>query len=400
MTELSAPRKKSTPKNRGATPSDWKRWLVSAAAPLALCALRLGLDLWNDEVYTLAEFVAKPWTQIVTDYSAPNNHIFYSLVLRPVYLYSNSVFWLRLPSLVFAAGTLAMTFRLVRRWSGLAAAMFATALLGLTQMYLVHAMQIRGHGLSMFLAAWLGDLAFPGPRTPPWSRLVLVTTVGALLLYTLPTNFLVLVPLAVTAVAWQCLTASRQGISPESVQGECGNHRSGRDALEELHRRENGTVPFVRTTARAMRRRGIEAAAWSGACLLAAALYFPVRAQLLHAGREAVAFGFLGAGSLAGTVLRDAVHDWLPILPAAIAGLALWVRRVSRQRSSDTWAMPLVALGGVLGPFVLAGLTGIWGFERVFCPILPFLMAVLGCLLAECLRRWLNGCGLPGARER
>ena len=207
-----------------------------------------------------------------------------------------------------------------------------------------------------------------------------------LLLYTLPTNFLVLVPLAVTAVAWQCLTASRQGISPESVQGECGNHRSGRDALEELHRRENGTVPFVRTTARAMRCAGIEAAAWSGACLLAAALYFPVRAQLLHAGREAVAFGFLGAGSLAGTVLRDAVHDWLPILPAAIAGLALWVRRVSRQRSSDTWAMPLVALGGVLGPFVLAGLTGIWGFERVFCPILPFLMAVLGCLLAECLR--------------
>ena len=89
----------------------WQWFLLAAAAPIVLCAARLNLDLWHDEIYTLTKFVAGgPW-RIVTDYSAPNNHVLYSLALWPVHLVSTSNFALRLPSLGFAIGTLWMTFR-------------------------------------------------------------------------------------------------------------------------------------------------------------------------------------------------------------------------------------------------------------------------------------------------
>src|SRR5690349_742034 len=74
-----------------AVPS-WKWFLLSAALPLVFLASKRNLDLWDDEIYTVTKFVAKgPW-QIVTDYAAPNNHVFYSLVLWPFYLTGDSNF--------------------------------------------------------------------------------------------------------------------------------------------------------------------------------------------------------------------------------------------------------------------------------------------------------------------
>jgi hypothetical protein len=235
-------------------PSAWRAWLLAAAVPLAICAAKLNLDLWYDEVYTLVAFVSKPWSQIVTDYSAPNNHIFYSLILKPFYLLSDSEFFLRLPSLLFTAGTLAMLFRLTLRWSGLAAAMMATLALGLTQMFLVHTIQVRGYGLSMFLATWLADLALPSPGIARWPRPVVISLVGALFLYTIPSNLLLLLPLGLVGVAWRCLLVRRAGSGRESQLGEL---RKGR------------TLPA------ALR----EAAAWGGACVLGVLLYLPVRVR-------------------------------------------------------------------------------------------------------------------------
>jgi len=54
------------------SPGDGHWWLLAAAMPRVLCSLKLNLDLGYDEVYTVVGFVARPWREIATDYSAPN----------------------------------------------------------------------------------------------------------------------------------------------------------------------------------------------------------------------------------------------------------------------------------------------------------------------------------------
>jgi len=319
----------------------WQWWVLSAGIPLLLCASKLNLDLWNDEVYTLVFFVSKPWTQIATDYSAPNNHIFYSLLLRPFYLVSDSDFLLRLPSFLFTAGALAMVFRLARRWGGVAAGAAATLALGLTQMYLVHTMQVRGYGLSMFLAAWLGDLALPGPSALGRRRLPAVALIGGLFLYVMPTNVLFLLPLAVVAVAW---TAARE--------------RTWRAIL-------------------------VESAAWIGACLTAGLLYLPVADQVLAAGADRARANPVAAAALAGSVFSAAARDLVPILPLVAVGLGCWARQTIRKPSRRQAVLPLLTVAMLLGPFCVTALLGLGPFVRNYCPLLPFFAVAMGWLLAE-----------------
>ena len=90
-------------------------------APLALCVSKLSLDLWYDEAYTLAVYVSCGFRWIATSYADPNNHVFYSLILRPFHLLSDSNAVLRLPSLLFTAVTLLWVGHLAVRHVSLAA---------------------------------------------------------------------------------------------------------------------------------------------------------------------------------------------------------------------------------------------------------------------------------------
>ncbi len=324
-------------------PGDWQWWVLAAAIPLILCASKLNLDFWYDEAYTLEVFVSQPWTRIATDYSAPNNHVFYSLLLRPLYLVSDSEYVLRFPSLLFAVGTLAMVFRIARRWSGLAAGLMATLFLGLTQMFLIHAMQVRGYGLSMFLAAWLAEMAL-ADRPGRWRRLGAIALAGAAFLYVLPSNLLFLVPLAVVAAAWTAV---------------CDRKLSG--TLKEL-------------------------AAWGLACLLAGLAYLPIVDQVRAAGAGRASASLFDAVSLSGQVFFAATRDWLPVLPLAVLGLIGWVGEVRLRPARRHVVLPLLTAAMLAGPFLLTGLLGVHPFVRNFCPVLPFLALAIGWLVAELLK--------------
>ena len=337
------PEQPATPKEALRPPRDWQWWVLSAAIPLVLCASKLDLDLWYDEAYTLDVFVSQPWLEIATDYSAPNNHVLYSLVLRPVYLLSDSEYLLRLPSLLFSAGTLAIVFRLARRWSGLPGGVLATASVGLTQMFLNHTMQVRGYGLSMLLAAWLGSIAVAERPDVWWRRAATIGLVGAAFLYVLPTNLLFFLPLAAVAVAW---TAVRD--------------RRLRSALS-------------------------ESAAWGLACLVAGLVYLPILGPILDlgAGHQRASPG--GVLVLACQVFSAAARDWLPILPLAALGLAFWIRDVLRRPARRRVVLPLLMLAVLVGPFCLTAVFGVMPFIRNYTPVLPFWGVALGWLLAELL---------------
>jgi len=352
--------------------AEWQWWFLAAAVPLVFCASRLDLDLWYDEAYTLLIFVSRPWVSIATDYSAPNNHILYSLILRPFYLVSDSEFVLRLPSFLFTLGALYGTFRLVRPWAGRPAAAMATLQLGLTQMFLAHTMQLRGYGLSMCLAVWLAVLALPvGPAAGaagrgapakgkrrvgragsaadwaaahrrPWLA-ALTALFGAAFLYVMPTNVLFFVPLAAAA---------------------CG---------------------LAGVWARSLQRGLVAAVPWCAATLLAGLLYLPVLDQLLEVGGQARGISLNHVVELTAAVFWAALRDWLPAVGLALVGLALLLLdRREADRRLFVFAGLLLVL--TLGPFLVTLLLGIRPFVRNYCPLLPFLGAWVGLGLAHLFR--------------
>jgi hypothetical protein len=317
----------------------WHWFVLSAAAPLIHCASRLDLDLWHDEIYTVDHFVSRGPAAIVTDYSLPNNHVLYSLVLWPFYLVSDLDFVLRLPSFFFTLGTLACVFSLGFRYAGVIGAVLGTSLLGLNQMFLIHTIQVRGYGLSMFLTAWLAWLAL-AEGSSRRRRLVAVAFVGAALLYVMPTNVLFFAPLAAASL---------------------GLRVARRAPIGQIAR---------------------EAAAWAVAGTAALVCYLPIATQVRAAAESASPSSWTYLPVIAWNFLRPASHDavWLwPLLGLSVVAL-LWPRADGAPRR---WALPIAALAAVAGAFLLTGLMRVSPFERNYCPLLVWLALAAGWLLAE-----------------
>lgn len=318
-----------------ATLKSWQWFLLAAAVPLMHCACRLNLDLWHDEIYTVEYFVRQGPAFIVTDYSAPNNHVLYSLLLWPFSCISVSNVMLRLPSFILSVGTLWTVFALAKQLRGLPCAVLSTALLGLNQMFLIFTMQVRGYTLSMFLAAALALVAVTDALSR-WRRLVAVALVGAALLYVMPTNVLFFVALAITA----CV------------------------------RRRKPAAELVR-----------EAASWSLATALAVLCYLPIVGQLRHAAVSSSPSTWSYLPVIAGNFFSPATHDLVWLAPLFAAGLA--ARVFIRGDKPRHLALPALSLAVIAGAFLMTVVLKISPFERNYCPLLVFLALAEGWLLTE-----------------
>jgi hypothetical protein len=318
----------------------WHWFVLTAAVPIVHCASRLNLDLWHDEIYTIDVFVRRGPSFIVSDYSAPNNHVLFSLLEWPYYCLSDSNFMLRLPSFVCTIGTLAVLFRLAVRLGGLSCAVLSTALLGLDQMFLNFAIQVRGYSLSMFLAACLASLAVPHTAELGWRRMAAIALLGAAFLYVVPTNVLFFVPIGAVAIGLAIV-------------------------------RQSGIRSIVS-----------EILAWSAAAILAALCYLPILDQIRKASESSSPSSWSYIPVIAGNFFRPATHDFIWFAPLVLLGLFAWAwrRPAGRQRH---WTVPALCGSVIVGAFLLTGLLRISPFERVFCPLLVFLALAGGWLLAE-----------------
>lgn len=324
------------------TRDDWRWALAAIALPLVFCASRLSLNLWGDEAFTLLHFARQPFSGIVTDYSLPNNHILYTLLIRPVFLASREEFVLRLPSFVFALATLLLSFRLALVLIGRAAAVWTTLALGLNVMFLVHAMQVRGYGLSMLLAVALADLAAPRSETEPprWPKLLGIAICGAAFVYTIPTNAIFLAAFMLWAIAAAWLFGARG------------------PSLAKLF------------------------AAWLAAWMLALVAYWPVIDQL-RAQSQTSPTGRLGAWTL--EIAIAFAHDVWPIWLLSPLAIYSWYRRTRHSSRAERWIVPGLCLAMLLGPWLLCVMTGIRPFARNFTPALPFFALATGWIVNEAL---------------
>lgn len=343
---------------------------------MALLAARLPLDLWYDEAYMLREYVARGPAHVVGEYREPNNHILYALLLWPLRNSATDA-GLRWPNLVFAGITLAFTALAARRlvtagpvtqathaegvhsavWPHGAvlanraggAAATAVAALGLCSMYLVHAMQLRGYGLSMALAAvllWLaldghGQAAVGGSAATRrrWLRAASVGLLSAAMLYTVPSNAATLMALAAAGVLRAGMTAPRAALR--------------------------------------------EAATWLAGALAGLALYLPVWDDLKrHAGPRSHAAAWGDFLRVADVATRDARWLWLV---AALGAMALALRAASsaaagEARRQEGWrfATGLLLLGGPFAAQAVLGLS--MPLDRSYCPALPGMAVAFGWL--------------------
>ena len=137
---------------------------------------------------TWAYYVGRSWGTIVTTYTYPNNHVFYSLLAKLTgSLFKYQPWALRIPALIAGIAVIPLIWRLGQRLTDERTALLACALVAGSVELTLYSTNARGYTLitAIFLAMLLiaDDLiGKPSPR-----GFALLAVLGCVGLYTVPT---------------------------------------------------------------------------------------------------------------------------------------------------------------------------------------------------------------------
>lgn len=175
------------------------------AAAIALIWSYIAKPLWFDEAYTVLNYANKPFRTIVTDYTLPNNHFGFTLILHlwslligDTAMFRLDTAVLRIPSLALATAGAIAYFLFARRAvsSDPLVAAIATFFYAAQPQVLEFSAQLRGYGPSMAYFCFALAAIVHRDRLSKW---VCAAGVGACLFmanYTLPSNVWFTLPLA------------------------------------------------------------------------------------------------------------------------------------------------------------------------------------------------------------
>jgi hypothetical protein len=151
-----------------------------------------------DEAYTLIHFASRPFKHILADYSAPNNHIFHTILVGIAYrLFGGEPWVLRLPAFTAGICVVPVMYITARRFLAAPQALGAAALMAVTPLFINYSVNGRGYTMivlfALLLANFAGILVSPQntrstPRSasmdkPALIAFVLTTVLG---FYTIP----------------------------------------------------------------------------------------------------------------------------------------------------------------------------------------------------------------------
>ncbi len=154
----------------------------------------MAMRLWKindpiayDEAYTFIYFATKPFRQILSDYSAPNNHILHTILVSLAYrLFGGHTWIVRFPA--FVAGTLcipAAYFASRRIFNG-GQSLAAAALVAWTPWFINYSTNGRGYTLLTLFALLLANFAGIIVRQQSRAALIAYGITAALGFYTIP----------------------------------------------------------------------------------------------------------------------------------------------------------------------------------------------------------------------
>src|SRR5215207_7491374 len=156
-------------------------------AGLFLRTIDLNQYIAYDEAYTFIHFASRPFKHILADYSAPNNHIFHTILVGVAYRFFGGEAWaLRLPA--FTAGLLMIPAMYIaaRRFFSQHQALAAAGLVAVIPLFINYSANGRGYTMLVLFALLLANFAgiLVVRRSKP--ALVAFILTGALGFYTIP----------------------------------------------------------------------------------------------------------------------------------------------------------------------------------------------------------------------
>jgi hypothetical protein len=299
------------------------------AIAVSVRTLFLAQPIRFDEAYTITRFASKPIYIALAYYPVPNNHLFYTLFARIMYvLFGNQPSAIRLPAFIAGVLLVPATYIVARLFYNKRVGVLTAAFVAGSSVLIEYSTSARGYTLLVLLFMLLLALAVYLRRSDeiaPWLAFSLLSALG---FYTIP---IMLYPFGIVCV-WLGVSIWREN-PPE-------------------HRRPL----FVRM-----------AVALAVAAMLTLFLYLPV---LVTSGWRAVAANrfvaprdwtvfFLGLPRMAAGTFREWSRDvslvFVVAIAAGIGTTIRWHRRISRHPVSlafaaAVWVVPVLAAQRVI-PF-------------------------------------------------
>ena len=167
-------------------------FLSGRAVPLCLlaflmagCLIRLhfiGRSMRYDEAWTFLHYASRPLFEGISNYSAPNNHIFHTALVHAVYLlFGNHPWLLRLPALVAGLAIIPATYFLGAALHGRATGLLAAGFATLSAPLIDYSVNARGYTMMTFFSTAAFAIAVrvmeePGRRG--WVMLAICSILG------------------------------------------------------------------------------------------------------------------------------------------------------------------------------------------------------------------------------
>jgi 4-amino-4-deoxy-L-arabinose transferase-like glycosyltransferase len=175
-----------------ATFSGDDKWTILALVVVTVIGIFIRLIQINnavgyDEAYTFIHFSSRSLQVILTDYSAPNNHIFHSLLVYIVYhIFGNHIWALRLPAFLAGVLTIPAIYMAGKVIYGKNSALISAALVACTPLLVNFSVNARGYTLMCLfscLILWIAGILRKQSSFTGWILLCVLSILG---FYTLP----------------------------------------------------------------------------------------------------------------------------------------------------------------------------------------------------------------------
>ena len=164
-------------------------WVLGAITLVGLVmrVWKINDPIAYDEAYTFIHFATREFKHILADYSAPNNHIFHTILVRLSYeLFGDRPWIVRVPA--FLAGTLSIpaAYFAARRIFDPNQSLAGAALVALTPWFIGYSANGRGYTLIMLFSLLLFNLGALLLREQDRTALAAYAITAALGFYTIP----------------------------------------------------------------------------------------------------------------------------------------------------------------------------------------------------------------------
>jgi hypothetical protein len=170
--------------------------MVSLGIFLVWILKYINLDFWYDELFSLDHFVLVPFWNIPTDYSYPNNHIFFNILnkiylrfsIRDINILMDTPYVIRSLMLMYTLGVFIVLYQIAVLFYNRRVAVLSLIILMTTVPFYNFSVQVRGYILSTLLVLLLLYFVWRFDRIPSGMIAIFLVVSSSLLLYTIPSN--------------------------------------------------------------------------------------------------------------------------------------------------------------------------------------------------------------------